>query len=245
MSAAKIGVSALPADPQTEILEWVYGTGETRQIEYQGERSDVLAKYEELKTETGIRQANYTNANGRSRVIARFAREDIDSGSGDGVTIIEELLGLDVVRAIHAAPAFSALADSDIAAVLLASESRLTDAQIDGYAAWAAAKKELRWQILHGQESYYETAFVLRIKKQGVRSSALRGVFTGINTVVAVPELSTGMTELVGTLPTGEWLYKPPQVEYAGRGVWSVSSEYHWAVKWSKVYGGTLGGGFL
>jgi hypothetical protein len=148
MSATKIGGQALPAYPQVETLEWVYGTGETRQIEYQGERTDVLAKYESLKTETGIRQANYTNANGRSRVIARFAREDIDGGTGDGVTIIEELLGLDVVRAIHAAPAFAALADDAVAAVLISAESRLAEAAITGYAGWAAAQKELRWQIL-------------------------------------------------------------------------------------------------
>ena len=245
MSATKIGEQALPADPQNESLEWVYGTGETRQIEYRGERSDVLAKYESLKTEQFVRRATFSNTEGRARVIARFAREDIDGGTGDGVTVIEELLGLDVVRAIHAAPAFAALADDAIAAVLIAAESRLAEAAITGYAGWAAAQKELRWQMLHGQESYYETAFVLRIKKQGVRSSALRGVFTGINTVVNVPALSAGMAELVGTLPAGEWLYKPPQVEYAGRGIWSVSAEYHWAVTWSKVYGGTLGGGFL
>ena len=241
MSASKIGEQALPADPQNETLEWVYGAGETRQIEFQGERSDVLAKYENLKTENGVRQVTFSNATGRTRVIARFAREDIDGGTGDGVTIIEELLGLDVIRAIHSAPDFAALADDDIAEVLLAAESRLKEADIEGYAAWVAAKKELRWQILHGQESYYETAFVLRIKKQGVRSSALQGVFADINQVVAVPGLSAGMTELVGTLPAGEWLYKPPQVEYAGRGIWSVSSEYWWAAKWSKVYGGTLG----
>lgn len=245
MSAVKIGEQALPADPQNETLEWVYGTGESRQIEYRGERSDVMAKYETLKTEIGVRQVTYSASEGRTRVIARFAREDVEGGGADGVTVIEELLGLDVVRALHAAPTFNALADDDIAEVLLVSETRLKEAKIAGYAAWAAAKKELRWQILHGQESYFETAFVLRIKKQGVKSSALQGVFAGINTVVAVPALSAGMTLLVGTLPTGEWLYKPPQVEYAGRGIWSVSAEYHWAVKWSKVYGGTLGGGFL
>lgn len=247
MSATKIGEQALPAEEQVKTLEWVYGTGETRQEEYQGERSDVLAKYESLKSSNGVRNLSYTNANGRSRVIARFAREDIGGGgTGDGVTVIEELLGLDVVRAIHAAPAFNALGDDALAAVLVAAEARLAEADITGYAAWAAAQKELRWQMLHGQESYFETAFVLRIKKQGVRSSALRGVFTGINKASATaPALSAGMKELVGTLPAGEWLYKPPQIEYAGRGIWSVSAEYHWANKWSKVYGGTLGGGFL
>jgi len=58
--------------------------------------------------------------------------------------------------------------------------------------------------------------------------------------VTALPSLSVGMLDLVGTLPEGEWLYKPPQVEYVQRGVWSVSQEWNWAPKWSIVYGGTL-----
>lgn len=240
MSATQLGTGGLPADPQSENLEWVRGTGETRQEEYRGERLAVLAKYEALKNEINARQLTYSNAEGRCRLIARFQREDIQTGSGDGVTIIEELMGQDLVRAIYAAPYFSALTDDQLATAIRAAEGRLEDGQIKGYSTWDAKQKELRWQMTHGQESYFETAFVLRIRKQGIRSSKLRGTFTGINTVVTLPSLSSGMTELVGTLPTGEWLYKPPQVTYTGRGIWSVESEYHWAAKWSVVYGGTM-----
>jgi hypothetical protein len=240
MAAEQLGTGGLPEPAPMRRLEWTRGVGETREIEYRGERSAVLAKYEALKNEIGTANLQYINSEGRSRLVARFVRIDLIGGGADGVTIVEELIGQDLVRVITASPYFVALSDNDVAEVLAAVESRAQEGDIDGYAGWAAAKKELRWQMLHGQESYFETVFVLRIRKQGIRSSALRGVFTGINTVVPLPDLSAGMTELVGTLPDGEWLYKPPQVEYVQRGIWSVASEWNWAVKWSIIYGGTL-----
>jgi hypothetical protein len=242
MAATELGIGGLPPDYPNETIEWVKGLGETPGFEIKGERSAVKARFETLKTDPTVNQLTYSNREGRATLIGRFVRTDPDGGTGGGVTIIEELLALVEVRELYAAPLFAALADDDISDVLTAVELRLVDADIDGYAAWANEKKELRFQMLHGQTSYRETKFVLRIRKQGVRSSSLRGTFTGINTVVATPTLSSGMTELVGELPAGEWLYSPPQIEYVQRGIWSVSSEYEWALKWSVVYGGTLKG---
>jgi hypothetical protein len=239
MAATKLGAQALPTDPPVETLEWVRGVGETRSIEYRGERSDVLAKYEALKTDGDINQLTFSASEGRTRVIGRFVREE-DDGAGDGVTIVEELLGIEIVRELYAAPYFRDMTDDQIKAVRKAVDAGTPDAEIADFGTWTALQLQLQWQMLHGQESYFETAFVLRVRKQGVSSAALRGVFTGINTVVAVPALSARMAELVGTLPTGEWLYKPPEVQYVQRGIWSVSSEWHWAVKWSIIYGGTM-----
>jgi hypothetical protein len=194
-----------------------------------------------MKVDANVNQMTYTNREGRASLIGRFVRTDTESGGG-GVTIIEELLAVTEVRELYAAPLFAALADDDISDVLTAVELRLVDADIDGYALWVDEKKELRWQMLHGQTSYRETKFVLRIRKQGLRSAALKGTFDDINTVVDVPDLSAGMSELVGELPDGEWLYSPPEVEYVQKGLWSVSAEYEWAVKWSVVYGGTFKG---
>ncbi len=241
MSATQLGIGGLPADPQTETREFVAGVGTTITREWRGEKNAVLSKYQSLLGVVGLREAAYSNAEGRSRVVAKFIR-DVDGGGGNSVTIVEELLGVDQVRSIYAAQMFRELTDNAMAAVLLATENRVADEDIDGYGDWTDVQKELRWQMLHGQESYYETTFVLRVKKQGVRSSALRGVFTGVNEIKALPQLSSGMTELVGTLPDGEWLYKPPQVQYVQRGIWSVESEWNWAPKWSVVYGGTLKG---
>jgi hypothetical protein len=236
MSAEQLGKTGIPSAAQSESRKWVRDVGETITQEWRGEKAATLAKYNALKADIGLAQVSYSNAEGRSRVVAEFARND------DDVTIVEELLGIDLVRNIYAAETFRTLTDDQLSAVMLATESRAKDAEINGYSSWSAKQKELRYQMMHGQESYYETAFLLRIRKQGVRSSKLRGAFAGINTVVDLPALSAGMREIVGTLPDGEWLYKPPQVGYIQRGIWNVSTEYHWAKKWSVVYGGTLKG---
>jgi hypothetical protein len=240
--ATQLGKNGLPIEPNGETLEWVRGVGETRSFERTGKNTDIKDEYEALKSDLDVNQLTYNNREGRCTLVARFVRNDVDGGSGDRVTLIEELLGIDIVRNIYAAPLFAALDDDELAAVLLAVENRQQDADIEDFAGWNDTQKELRWQMLHGQESYFETAFVLRVRKQGARTSALQGVFTGINTVRPLPTLSAGMTALTGTLPAGEWLYKPPQITYVQRGIWNVDSEWHWAVKWSVVYGGTMKG---
>jgi len=239
MSAVELGSTSIADPAATKELDWVRGLGESRTFEYRGERERLEDKYNELKTESAARQLTYRNEEGRARLIARYTRQE-ETEPNDGVTIIEELYGQDLVRPVYAAPYFAEMTDDQMAAALAAVETRIKEADIEGFAAWTALQKQLRWQMLHGQEVYFETAFMLSVKKQGVRAVALQGVFTGINTVQALPALSVGMTDLVGTLPAGEWLYKPPQVQYAGQGIWSVESEWHWATKWSIVYGGTM-----
>jgi hypothetical protein len=234
----EVGTGGIPADPQSETLEYVRGVGTSQTVEWRGGKAATRAKFLELEANLAVAQATYSTDQGRSRVVAKFARQE----NGSDVTVVEELLGVDLVRHISAAPYFRVLTDSEVSAVMLATETRTADAEIEGFDTWSDLQKEMRWQMLHGQESYYETVFVLKVSKQGVRSSALRGAFAGINTVVPVPTLSAGMKDLVGTLPAGEWLYKPPQVTYVQRGIWNVSSEWHYAVQWSVVYGGTMKG---
>jgi hypothetical protein len=101
--------------------------------------------------------------------------------------------------------------------------------------------KELHYHVMHGQESYYETGFVLRRSKNGLITSQIKEAFTGINTVVTAPTFLSEMDNLILALPTGEWLYRPPQAEYIGGGKWRITQEWHWAAKWSKMYGGTWG----
>ena len=237
----QLGNTGLPAGSQTRNLEFVRGVGETETLEWRGEKSDTLAKYCELKTDLRTREISYVNSEGRSRVVCKFVRTS-ETGRYDGndVTTIEELLGVDIVRAIYASEYFRELDDDEISAVLLAVENRWAEAEIPGYDTWDAKQKDLRWHMLHGQDTFFETLFVLRIRRQGVASSSLRGTFENVNMVTALPSLSVGMLDIVGTLPEGEWLYKPPQVEYVQRGVWSVAQEWNWAPKWSIVYGGTL-----
>ena len=113
---------------------------------------------------------------------------------------------------------------------------------------WTTIMKELRWQMTHGVQSYYETGFVFRKSLYGVKTSAIGATFIGVNTVYGTiagmpsPDLSTAMQSLVSSLPTGQWLYRPPQAEHLGRGRWRVTLEWQWAYKWSIVYGGEWNG---
>ena len=107
------------------------------------------------------------------------------------------------------------------------------------YEDWQDGLKELRWQMLHGTDTYYETAFELRRTKYGIKQSAIKVDYATINHVVPTPKFLSGMDQLVKKLPAGEWLYKTPTVENLGHGKWRVSEIWQWAEKWSIVYGGS------
>ena len=66
--------------------------------------------------------------------------------------------------------------------------------------------------------------------------------FSSATVVFGTPTFSTPMNDLLSALPSGEWLYKPPQAENLGKGKWRIAQEWHWAEKWSIVYGGTANG---
>ena len=63
---------------------------------------------------------------------------------------------------------------------------------------------------------------------------------SNIEKVVSLPTLSPDMMRLIKTLPEGEWLQGPMQVEHLGKGRFRLDNELEWAKKWSVIYGGTL-----
>ena len=80
----------------------------------------------------------------------------------------------------------------------------------------------------------------------GVKTATITASFTGINLVCSavaghqpIPTFLTEMDTLIAALPTGEWLYRPPQAEHLGKGKWRITLEWNWAVKWSIIYDGT------
>ena len=272
MSVTANGTTGLPDPAPVKTTEWTLGAGEVETQEWPlGQSADIDAKYNELKSlaDSGGNITNITkkNSQGRSSLIARFARTGTGEIAGDPseVTTIEELYAVDVLKDAMESPYFSTtadagkglpLSDDECAVVRFMAEQNFTTAEIDDYvndpnhaipigylwASWTTGMKELRGHLLRGVNSYFETAFVLRRSKFGVRTSSIKASFTNINRVVTAPTFSTQMNLLIESLPTGEWLYKPPQAENLGKGKWRITQEWQWANQHSVMYGGTFTG---
>jgi hypothetical protein len=264
MSATKVPVVGLPTAAQTVTLDYAPGVGESQSQEWSGEYTECLGKYNGLVAQSklggypgnNIRSVQLRSDQGRARVVAQFARKaDLSiSGVPDDVVIVKELYAVDIVRDVTASAYFvtgGGAAVSDDEAVIVRkcvqrgwAESEIIVPNVPAayvFTSWSAAMKEVRYHLAHGQESYYETAFILRRSKTGIQTSQIKEAFTNINAVVTAPTFATDMDKLILALPAGEWLYKPPQAEYIGEGKWRVTQEWHWAAKWSKMYGGTWG----
>jgi len=265
MAATALPANGLPTNPPTVTKKWIPGIGETETQEWAGTKADIAAKYELFKTDSKIgglltgnmTELNTVNAEGRNRLVAQFERQEQSiTTHGQNTRVVEELYAVDIVRDVRSSPYWStagtALTDDNIAWVTECADKQYDEAEIDVYAvkpasnkplyaAWSASMKQLRYHLLHGQESYFETAFQLRRSLFGVSTSVIQASFTDINTVVTAPTFESEMDKLILALPSGEWLYKPPQAEQMGGGSWRITQEWHWATAWSKIYGGTWG----
>jgi hypothetical protein len=256
----------VPGIGETETQEWPTGTATEIGEKYEAMKSEAEAgnNTQQLSFRNANGRCSLMARFGRTA--------NANEGYGEDVTIIEELYAADVVKDISAAPYFSTDLAADhplyskqdgkgepvTAAQLVwirqCVENHRTQSEIDdeaqrtdqyatlGWGAWSTLMKELRWAMEHGQETFYETGFTLRRSLYGVRTSAIKATFVGINTVNVTPTFSTRMETLILSLPAGEWLYRPPQAEHMGRGRWRVVQEWQWAEKWSIVYGGTWNG---
>jgi hypothetical protein len=262
MSVTSNGTGGLPTAAPVIEKEFIPFVGETIVSEWPlGEPTAVQTEYDLQKATAGygtsIASIKMKTANGRSMLTVRYNVDATGQFTQEisDKTIVEELYAIDLIRDIAAAPYFALSTNPNyvdsakVAKVRVACELGYTTDEItanfpSGYqwASWSDGMKRLRWAYMHGQESYYETAFILRKSSFGVRASTVLASFTGINTVVTAPVFSTPMSDLIGTLPTGEWLKKPPQAENLGKGKWRISEEWQWAEKWSVVYGGTGSG---
>ncbi len=151
----------------------------------------------------------------------------------------QELYGVDVGRDIYSAPYFESMTNAQLMAVRTAFESQDADLIDPG---WSTLQKRLFGHLAHGQEQYIETYYELRWTIKATSRRLLNIDVATVNTVQALPTLADAMTKLIGTLPAGEWLYKPVQVASIGRNGWQVVRTWQWAKKWSVIYGGTFTG---
>jgi len=252
---------------EVEQQEWPLGVPSDLSAEYAALKAAAIAGdgTQSLEYRAGQGRASLVKR------IVRKADTTTDGYSED-VTVVEELYAVDVLKDISEAPYFATdlsashplyskqngkgepVTAEQLVWVRDCVENRLTTDRITSEAKrlgltgnsewedWTTLMKELRYHLSHGVETFFETGFVLRRSLYGVRTSAIKASFASINTVVAAPTFKSQMDQLLGTLPTGEWLYKPPQAEHLGRGRWRVTQEWQWSESWSIMYGGTWNG---
>jgi hypothetical protein len=217
----------------TNSIDFTKEGGEVVSYVHQGDTDNVLVDYNTFKsamiasTVTDLSSLSFQSINGRATLIRRYVRENKD---------IEELYGVDVIKDICTAKYFDDMTDTQIVAVRTKHENG--EARDE---AWTVLQKNLYWHLVRGMESYLETQFILRVTTRSASATTTKKSFTGINTVVTAPTLSANMQQLIDSLPAGEWLKKPPTAENLGKGRWRLGQEYHWAEKWSVLYGGTWG----
>lgn len=254
MSATEHGTGGIPSDAPVITKEWAPGVGETITKEWPlGTPSNVNEAYENEKAlaiaGNNLQSLSMRTSNGRSSLVARFGRSGNSSEYGEDVAVVEELYSIDIIKDICESPYWKSMSNDDMSWVRHCVENRLTEDEITieaavapgrrAWASWSALMKSLRYHMIHGVDTYYETGFILRRSLHGVRTSVIRASFSGINAVGADPSFKSQMHTLIESLPSGEWLYRPPQAEHLGRGRWRITQEWQWAVKWSVMYGGT------
>ena len=242
---------ALVTDGQGYSKTWTLGDGLTETREWTGTRAKIDAKFLAMKATAkaggNIRSLAYKRTNGRVTLTAGYGRDDGNTTTyPTDVTMIEEIYGLDIIRDVRTAPYWTTAEDTKLSNDLIvdvqdAVDNNLKQAEITNFGTWTDSQKQLHYHLTHGETSYYETGMIMRQSLYGVRTSSIKAAFTDSNTVVNAPVFKTSMLDLLEALPSGEWLLKPPQAEYLGHGKWRITIEYHWAEKWSKIYGGTWG----
>lgn len=231
--------------PQGREWVWTPEGGKTEEYSYSGTTDDVASLAEQIAATwevngRTISQMRGSELSGRGRLLLTVAPiTNQVSGGSESNGDVEELYAVDVIRDTQNAPMFESMDAFDMATVVKAVEDGEEE---DPFWAGQDARMPLLYRmLLHKEDAYFETAFVYRQSFYKATSQEVGISFTDINSVVATPPTLSGrMLKLIEQLPVGEWLYKPPQMAYVGKGVYHLTREWMWAVKWSVMYGGTL-----
>ena len=217
--------------PESLKVETVTETGPTSKLEsrwtYYQNIARITAKIASIEMQT---------KNGRGSLVIRYGRESEIGDTSEDVAI-QELAQADLSRDILTAPYFNTLTNAQIIAVRTAYEE-----QLPGDAEWLDLQKALYGHLAHGQTSYWETIYILRMSWKTASIRQLQVASANPNEVATLPDLTPTITALVAALPAGEWLKRPTQVLGIGQGFYNIQVEYHWAPQWSVIYGGTFTG---
>jgi hypothetical protein len=218
--------------------------GEETGIEFTGPVDIIEDLYEAdlagLGTDPEKTTLSFNTSKGRATYRITNART-VTGGVQDPVTGgLQELVAIDVIRPWYTAPYFRDLTTVQIAAIRKAVEDGVEDIQNANVGGGELAYI-LFAHMIRG-DNYYETAYIFRRTFRTNSNQTLLLAAGNINRVVDLPPLNSTVSNLIDTLPPGEWLKRPTSCRYLGREGWDVQDEYLWAPQWSVVYGGTFTG---
>jgi hypothetical protein len=215
---------------------WNYSSGEVTRYVSRGPRAKGFEQYQLYKTVNAFKPVydsiEYDPGRGISTVIATVV-EDAET--------VYEMLADKLMKPIE---------QSDYYAL---EETPLTGQQIDDVIVafkfgtkppltfWVAKQNELFTDLSYGITEIEMTRFVLRETKTVSKRSTVKADYANCNRVCELPDTSAvnSLMNMVD-IPTGEWKKDTPQTRTFGSKKWQITTEWQWALAWSKRhYGGT------
>jgi len=226
---------------QGEAFENVRGSGRTETTFFRGTPEHIDALAEAIQTtwlynSRKVLAVKGKTVNGRGELEVIY-NPDVTTAGGDPSEdgFAEELYGVDLIKDIRT----NAVFESENAYGLNVAYKAWENAEQENES-WNDRQKLLYRMLSKGQESYIETSFVYRRTYFRATTDELALSFTDVNRVVGTPPaLTTRMQALIEALPAGEWMKKPPQAEYTGKGRYRLAQDWMYAVKWASIYGGS------
>jgi len=223
-----------------EDIVWTPNTGDVKTLTWNGCYADVyaafLARRAAAPGTADVFELNFHSQNGEATLYERRTRDD---GS-----LTEEIFGVDVMKDVLTTEYFQELTNDEVVEVSKAYRDALKEGEPGGppSGGWTGKKGSLYYHLTHGVEQLPETAWIFTQSRRAVRYRSVSATFANVNRVVAspAPESST-IARLITAVPAGEWLYKPPRVTSAGKGLYDVTKMWWWARQWSVALGGTFG----
>lgn len=229
---------------QGKKARWSYQDGTTTLHTFRG----VAAGIEQL----------YDAYRAYASTIPSVEAVEFDAGRGVGTLSVQEnepgkpvweLYANELALRVEMNPAFSELTAGEVnqayaAADAAASDDEATaspyDPEARTFGLTDGSDAHKLFQLLcNGNDSYFQSAYVLRKTVVTTSRGAVSASFSNVNKVDA-PDFSAASSALIGDLPDGEWLKRAPVVRMIGGHRWQVMQEWWWAPKWSEIlYGGT------
>jgi len=213
---------------QSSTTRWAYGQGEISETVYKGVYAAVKTLYDSYKAVAGS-NPTYDQLN----IVYERGKGILSVSTVDDGTPQYELIANELSQPVSQHNYFKGtLTDAQIGAVIAAVQTQSPEV-------FTGKQLELQNMLLSGVTEYMVSSYVLRETKQVSKRSSVSASFANVN-LKDTPPATTTVNSLIGTLPTGEWLKKAPQVRLIGTKRWTIQTEWWWYEKLSAIlYGGT------